>query len=245
DRSLLYTLSVVDFPQAGIYLQRAVALDPVYAQAHAYLAWWLNLAAGEGRSVDPIGDIERASRASAMAIELDPNDPFCLAVAGHIQAFLHKNLEMAVDLFDRALRLNENCAFAWGVSASTSCFLGQPDDALERLRNAWRLSPFDPLNFFFWTVAGIAEFVAGRYDQAIGWLRKAQRTNARFVACHRTLAATLALSGDIPAAQEVGQQLLQIEPHFTISNFISWYPLRRKEDLERLAAGLRLAGLAD
>ena len=101
------------------------------------------------------------------------------------------------------------------------------------------------LNFFFWTVAGIAEFVAGRYDQAIGWLRKAQRTNARFVACHRTLAATLALSGDIPAAQEVGQQLLQIEPHFTISNFISWYPLRRKEDLERLAAGLRLAGLPE
>jgi len=244
-RSLLYTLSVVDFPQAGIYLQRAVALDPLYAQAHAYLAWWLNLAAGEGRSVDPIGDIERASRASAMAIELDPNDPFCLAVAGHIQAFLHKNLEMAVDLFDRALRLNENCAFAWGVSASTSCFLGQPDDALERLRNAWRLSPFDPMNFFFFTVAGIAEFVAGRYDQAIGWLRKAQRMNPRFSACNRTLTVSLALSGDLDGARAAAANLLAVEPSFRVSQFIARYPLRRKDDLDRLATGLRLAGLAE
>ena len=180
-----------------------------------------------------------------MAIELDPNDPFCLAVAGHIQAFLHKNLEMAVDLFDRALRLNENCAFAWGVSASTSCFLGQPDDALERLRNAWRLSPFDPMNFFFFTVAGIAEFVAGRYDQAIGWLRKAQRMNPRFSACNRTLTVSLALSGDLDGARAAAANLLAVEPSFRVSQFIARYPLRRKDDLDRLATGLRLAGLAE
>jgi TolB-like protein/class 3 adenylate cyclase/Tfp pilus assembly protein PilF len=243
--SLLYTLSTTDFPQAGVYLQRAVALDPLYAQAHAYLAWWLNLAAGEGRSTDPARDVERASRASSTAVELDPNDAFCLAVAGHIQAFLHKNLDTAVDMFDRALRLNENCAFAWGVSSSTYCFLGHPDDALDRLRNAWRLSPFDPMNFFFYTVAGIAEFVAGRYDQSIGWLRKAYRLNPRFVACNRTLAASLALSGDLAGARASAGDLLAVEPGFHVSQFVARYPLRRKDDLDRLATGLRLAGLAE
>ncbi len=243
--SLLYTLSETDFPQAGVYLQRAVALDPRYAQAHAYLAWWLNLAAGEGRSTDPAGDIERASRASATAVELDPNDAFCLAVAGHIQAFLHKDLDIAVDLFERALRLNENCAFAWGVSGSTYCFLGRPDDALERLRNAWRLSPFDPMNFFYYTVAGIAEFVAGRYDQSIGWLRKAHRLNPRFSACNRTLTVSLALSGDLEGARVAAASLLAVEPTFRVSQFIARYPLRRKDDLDRLATGLRLAGLAE
>jgi TolB-like protein/Tfp pilus assembly protein PilF len=241
----LYTFNDSDFAGAGMYLQRAVALDPTYAQAHAYLAWWYNLLRGEGRSADPPDDAQKAERASRTAVELDPNDAFCLAVAAHIRAFLRKDPETAAEMFDRALLLNENSAFAWGVSGSTYCFLGRPDDALEHLRNAWRLSPFDPMNFFFWTVAGLAQFVAGRYDQAIGWLRKAQRTNARFSACHRTLTATLALSGDIEAARAAARDLLSVEPRFRIAVFASWYPLRRQDDLERMATGLRLAGLPE
>ncbi len=242
---LLYTFNERDFAEAGHYLERAVSLDPGYAQAHAYLAWWHNLRAGEGRSPDPAADVQNAERAAQIAVELDQNDAFCLAVAAHIQAYLHRNLDVAADMFDRALLLNENCAFAWGVSGSTYSFLGRPDEALERLRNAWRLSPFDPMNFFFWTVAGIAEFVAGRYDQAVGWLRKTERNNPRFVACHRTLTASLALSGDVTAAQRAATKLLMVEPRFRVSTFIAWYPLRRPEDLERMARGLRMAGLPE
>ena len=243
--ALLYTFDNRDFADAGKYLERAIALDSAYAQAHAYLAWWYNLLIGEGRSKDVAADAERAKTASKTAIDLDPNDAFALAVGAHIQSFLHKNLDAGAEMFDRALLLNENSAFAWGVSGSTYCFLGRPDDALERLRNAWRLSPFDPLNFFFWTVAGLAEFVAGRYDQAIGWLRKAQRSNARFSACHRTLTASLAQSGDVEAAKVAAQDLLKLEPRFRVSAFTSWYPLRRADDLQRLAKGLRLAGLPE
>ena len=112
---LLYTFNKDDFAEAGKYLQRAVSLDANYAQAHGYLGWWYNLKAGEGRSTDPGGDIERADGASKTAIELDPNDAFCLAVAAHVQAFLHRNLETAAEMFDRALLLNESSAFAWGL----------------------------------------------------------------------------------------------------------------------------------
>jgi adenylate cyclase len=69
--------------------------------------------------------------------------------------------------------------------------------------------------------------------------------NARFAACQRTLTASLALSGDIPAARLAARNLLAVEPRFRVSTFISWYPLRRKDDLERLAEGLRLAGLPE
>lgn len=243
--SVFYSLDGRQFDDAGALLQQAVTLDPLYAQAHAYLAWWLNMKRGEGRSTDYEGDAMRAIAGAMRAVELDSDDAFCLAVAGHIQGFLNNNLDAAVDLFERALHLNENSAFAWGIGGSTYCFLGRPDEALERLRNAWRLSPFDPLNFWFCTVAGIAEFVAGRYDQAIGWLRKAQRLNPRFSACNRTLTASLALAGDLGAAREASKRVLEIEPGFRVSVFASWYPLRRPGDLDRFADGLRLAGLPE
>ena len=59
------------------------------------------------------------------------------------------------------------------------------------------------------------------------------------------LAASLAITGDEKGAQTVAQDLLSIEPTFRVSTFISWYPLRRRDDLDRLAGGLRSAGLPE
>ena len=243
--SLLYFFTPESYEEAGGLLERAIVLDPSYAQAHAYLAWWLNFRIGEGWSVNLEADTARALVVSQRAIELDHDDPFALAVAGHILSFLGNSPEEALSLFDRALAPNQNSPFAWGLSALTLAYLGRPDEALERLQNVWRLNPFDPLNFYFCIVAGIAEFVAGRYDEAIVWLRRSRRSNPRFVACLRTLAAALALSGDEAEAELAAQQLLAIEPSFRVSAFISWYPLRRRDDLDRLAKGLRDAGLPE
>jgi len=239
----LYAFEDGKFEAAGESLRMAIEIDPSYAQAHAWLAWWYNLAAGEGRSVNIERDRILGVRAAMTGVQLDPDDAFCLAVAAHVQAYLHKSPEVAADGFDRAILLNENSAFAWGMSAPTQCYLGHPDDALERLRNAWRLSPFDPLNFMYWTVAGIAEFIAGRDDQAIAWLRKSQRANPRFVPCHRTLVAALAMSGDIDAARRTAGDLLSVDPTFRVSAFTAWYPLRGSGHLARMEQGLLLAGL--
>ena len=130
-----------------------------------------------------------------------------------------------------------------GNERLTLAYLGKPDEALDRLRNARRLSPFDPLNFYFWIIAGIAEFIAGRYAEAIGWLQKSRRANPRFMAGIRMLAASLALGGDPKAAAEVGRELLAIDPQFKISSFLAWYPLQRAEDLDRLCVALSTAEL--
>jgi adenylate cyclase len=243
--SLLYTFTLENYREAGELLERAVILDPSYAQAYAYLGWWLNFWTGEGWSKDPEADRARALLVSQRAIELDREDPFALAVAGHILSFFGRNPEDALDLFDEALALNQNSAFAWGLSALTLAYLGRPDEALERLQNVWRLNPFDPLNFYFWIVAGIAEFVAGRYSEAIGWLRKSRRASPRFIACLRMLAASLAISGDEEGARKIVEELLAIEPTFRVSTFVSWYPLRRPDDLSRLGKGLLAAGVPE
>ncbi len=243
--SRLYLFTAESYQEAGELLERAVALDPLYAQAHAYLAWWLNFRIGEGWSPNPDADRARALVVSRRAVDLDAEDAFVLAVAGQVLSFIGKRPSEALEMFNHALALNQNSAFAWGLSALTLAYLVRADEAIERLQNVWRLNPFDPLNFYFWIVAGIAQFVAGRYTEAISWLRKSRRASPRFIAGLRMLAASLALSGDLEEAKLVGRELLAIEPSFAVSKLVAWYPLQRSEDLARLAAGLCAAGLPE
>ena len=243
--ALFYSFDDADFYQAGAFLDRAIELDPSYAQAYAYKAWWLNLLIGESRSKDVARNNPRAEEAAQKAILCDPHDAFVLAVAAHIRAFVSGQPEAALEMFQRSLHEDENSAFAWGMSAATCCYLGRPEDALDRLRNVWRLSPFDPLNFLFHTNAGIAEFVAGRYEEAIVWLQRARRENTKFFACRRTLAAVYGLANRTDEAREVAREMLAVDPQFRISDFASRYPLRRPDDLERYVAGLRIAGLPE
>jgi TolB-like protein/Tfp pilus assembly protein PilF len=242
---LLYTSDESAFMTAGAFLDAAIELDPSYAQAWAHKAWWYILLVGEWGSKATEQDLADALRTAQRALQLDPTDAFVLAVAAHTEAFLANRPESALEMSERSLQLNKNSAFAWLISAISCCYLGRPDEALDRLRNAWRLSPFDPLKFFFWGVAGFAEFLAGRYDEALVWLSKALRDHPRHFAAHRNQVACLAQLGRLEEAKAAAANLLACEPSFRISVFASKYPLRRPGDLERLVSGLRAAGLPE
>ena len=240
--SLLHTFRASDFDAAGRHFRQALEIDPRYAQAHAHLAWWHNLRFGEGRSPLSSEDGRMAQTHAQRALEIDPCDAVSLSVAGHVQSFMKRNFVAAMDMFDQALALNPSCAVAWARSGTTLAYLGQGEEALQRVRSATRLSPFDPQRFAYYTTNGTACIVVGRYDEAAGWLGKAHRLNPGYRAALRQLAAALALSGDQQEARAMAQQLLREEPEFRVSTFIAWYPLQEPH-LSRLAEGLRLSGL--
>ena len=163
-------------------------------------------------------------------------------MAGHIQSFLNKRFDVAMEMFEQALHLNPSCASAWARSGTTLAYMGRGEEALTRVRNAMRLSPFDHLTFAYCTSNGTAAIVIGRFDEAVSWLNKAQRLNPRYRASARLLVAALALSGDVAGARELAGVFLESEPGFTVSGFGRWYPLKSPH-LERVLEGLRLAGL--
>lgn len=239
----LYRVEVSGYSEARLLLTRAVTLDPSYAQAHAYLAWCLNFIIAEGRSQDVRADRELAIFHAAQAVQLDPQDAFNLSVHGHILGLLQSKPREALDVLEDALQLNVNLPIAWALSAIGHAYLGDADEARERLRNVWRLTPFDSLNFFFWTGGGLTELVAGDYPCAIRFLQRARHAKPHFRASLRLLAAAMALSGKKEEAREVAQELLAEDPGFSIAEFMAWYPLKDAKSREELILGLSEAGL--
>ncbi len=146
-------------------------------------------------------------------------------------------------MFDFALSIDQNNALGWAMSGITLSYLGQGEDAMQRFRNAFKLSPFDAMNFSWWCGAGIAEFVSGNYPEAVQWLRKARQANPRFAATLRMLAASLAMHNKEDEARSVGHALLSLDKNFSVDRFISWYPLVRKADSDNLRQGLIASGL--
>lgn len=241
--SQLFLFTDESFRLSGEALERAIDLDSSYAQAYAYSAWRLIFLVGEERSHNPGEDKARASAMAQKAMALDPEDAFVLAIAGQVLSLVDRRPNDALTMFDTALALDENSALAWALSGIALSYCGLPDEAIERFNNAFKLSPFDRLNFSWWGGAGIAQFVAGRYTEAEAWLRRSRLANPRFVATLRMLAATLALQGKDEDARAVAAELLQLDPSFRVSRLIEWYPLQRREDLMRFERGLLAAGL--
>ena len=120
------------FMQAGEYLSRAIELEPEYAAAHAWYAYWQMFLVGQDWADDPAAAMEKAAQHAERAVALDPYDARGLTIAGHVRAFLHRRLHESIALHERALSLNPNLAMAWALSAIAYAYVGDPEEAERR-----------------------------------------------------------------------------------------------------------------
>ena len=242
--ALLYRLSPEEFLQAGEFLAKAIALDPGFAAAYTWRAWWYLWKFGQGWMADPESEKHEAGRMAQAALDRDPEDALALAISAHLASYFHKECTGALELFDKSLALNPNSQLAWGLSGITLCYVGEPDAALDREAYALRLSPFDPLTFYFTGISGFAAMLSGNYDAALAFGLKSRRENPRWSANLRFVAATLVHLGRLDEAQEIAREFLAIDRTFTLSAFRQWYPLR-EPDLSKHVEALRQAGLPE
>ncbi len=63
------------------------------------------------------------------------------------------------------------------------------------------MSPHDPQNAIFNVGLAVAHYLAGRYDEAIGFARKAMQQRDGMTAAHRIYFASLAQAGQIDEAR--------------------------------------------
>jgi hypothetical protein len=77
---------------------------------------------------------------------------------------------------------------------------------------------------------------------ALSWAEMAIREKPDYLLPHYIVAASNALAGRLADARRAMGRVRQLDPSLDTSNL---FPLRRPEDLARLAEGLRLAGLPE
>ena len=179
--------------RAAEFFQQAIAFDPQYARAHAWLSSSYNQQAIMGDA--PAHEIHAKSwEAARKAIELDPH----LAEGYHALA---ANLTFKPDwpgagkAFRTAIRLApENAeihhAFAIVFLAASPERLAEAE---AEIRKAVRLKPGDLDNL---VILGKILYFRGRFDQAMSVLQETLRIDASYPDCMRNLAAVLVQMGD-------------------------------------------------
>lgn len=233
------------FMRAGDYLDRAVQLEPDYAAAFAWYAYWNAFLVGQHWAEDARTVMERAGQLAERAIVLDPFDARAMTIAGHVRAFLYRRLPEAIALHERALSLNPNLAMAWALSAIAYAYMGDPEEAERRNNRYKKLSPLDPHAFFYDAFFILIHLLKRDYESAVVVGRAVSEMNPSFSATYKPYLAALGHAGRTQEAAIARQRLLALEPDFTIEGFISSSPLERAADRDVYANGLRLAGLPE
>ena len=118
----------------------------------------------------------------------------------------------------------------------------RPQIAIEKFERALRLSPLDPMAYVCLVGIGTAQFGAGRDEEAIVWLRKAQSQQPEAVWSLRVLVPALVHAGRKAEAANELANLVQRFPGLTTTKVADSLPFGPRM-MERIVSGLREAGL--
>ena len=218
-------------------LDKAIALDPEYAHAHAWKACVVGQAWVHGWDEDPEASIKKIAEELRIALSLDDND----ADVHRILAALNLNyneFDKATYHQDRALSLNPNSDLIVVQQGEILTWLGRPLEGIEWIRKAMRLNPYHPERF--WNHLGRAQFAAQLYADAI---ESFSRINAPDHTHHAFLAAASAQLGDNTAASAHAREVQSREPAFTIDAYLAKLHYKREEDRVHHREALTKAGL--
>ena len=236
---LLHHRSVrADNEEALRMLDRAIALDPGYAHAHAWKACVLGQSFVYGWSADIEATKRTVIEELTLALSLDYNDSDVHRVLAAVNLSLLRDHDKALYHQERALALNPNDDLIVVQHGEVLTWIGQAEQGIEWIQKAMRLNPYHPERF--WSHLGRAYFVARRYDEAIKAFQRISRADhghlAFLAACHAQL-------DDAAAAKGTAQQVLQRAPDFSIERFIATQHYKHEKDREHHRAALVKAQL--
>ncbi len=231
--------SRTDNKKALVHLDRAIALDPRFAQAHAWKACVLGQAWTNGYDTDRDALWRETVDELDTALKLNSNDSDVHRILAavnlirgeHGKALFHQ---------ERALSLNPNDDLVVVQQGEILTWLGRADEGIAWIEKAMRLNPCHPERF--WNHLGRALFVARRYPEAMAAF---SHIATPILVHHAFLAACAAQLEDDAAAQRYAAEVRKRDPDFCVEAFLATLHYKRDEDIAHHRTALLAAGLPE
>lgn len=242
---LVYSTSATNHSTAIVLLDRAIAIDPSYAPALALGAWAREKRKTVGGAEPPGADDAKISFALAeRALEADPDDPVVIALMGWLRMLFRRDFS-GLQLCMRAVALNPNNLLVLNWATVSNLFGGDLDDAIAFATRAVELSPMSPDTYVCLNDIAWGHMLAGRFEVSLEWARRTLDVNDTYVYTHIDIAVACAHLGRIAEARAAVATALRLRPDFTVAERVGFFPIRAPERIERIADGLRKAGMPE
>lgn len=220
------------------YFRKATELDPQFARAYANYGWTYARDFQDGWTSTPGESLDIALELALMAKNLDANSLRVHWILG--QVYLYKrNYDLAIEHVKRAIELSPNSPDPKILLARILTFSGDPTRSIAIINEAITFNPFYPMQYEM--NLGISYFANGDYAKASKALTKAMERNPGAQRVRMWLVATYANTGNLDAARWEYEELLMINPNFSIDNLEHSIPFRDAAIRDRLFNGLQIA----
>jgi len=215
----VYTRMPAPSAKALVLLERAIALDPTYALAHAYAAQCHHVIFLRGG----LSEEHRAAstRHAEAAIAYGQDDALTLSFAGFVIGMDKHDRAAAFAAFEAALAASPSSAITYFLGSILLAWGGEAERAIDWGERGLRLSPLDPWRFSAFYSSALGHFHRGRYEEAAAAARKAVQYSPTFSQTHMVLAATVAKIGRLEEAKAAAARVLELQPAFRYSRLFA------------------------
>jgi adenylate cyclase len=245
-RDLAYRYNREDNAKARELLEMAIALDPDYAEAHAWLSntYLTDWDGGWARDLDAC--LERATEIAKRAVALDDSDSHAQAQLGWVLLY-RRHYEQARHHLERAVALNPHHPDMAMLLSFYEFWSGNPEAGLAKVKEAMRLDPFGRYGI----PLGIAHYSLRNYQDAVAALTTIRAKLPMVIAWR---AASYARLGQDEQARSTAEEFVEVAsaglaacgaplPETWLDFLAQRAPYKRQEDLDHYLGGLREAGL--
>ncbi len=195
-----------DYAKSIEHYDRAIALDPEFAEAHAGLAetWgiWAILE-------NPADRFPRARAAALRALEIDPTLADAHATLGFVYFFSDWNWTAAIEEFERAVALNPNSVSALQIASGALGNLGME----EAVTYARRSVSLDPLSAMSNRQLGGALYYVGELAESLEYSRRAVELAPNFLLAHLSVGLVQHDAGLLEEAVATFEHILEVWPN--------------------------------
>jgi len=228
-------------------LEKAIQMQPDFVDAMSELAWLLLTKTREYDDPTNAEDRAEARKSITRALELAPDNARALAARGML-LMVTQGCEAAAASYRLALSYDPGNIPALTGLARCADEIGHPDEAVELIQRILRIDPQNPRNRIRYHQLGMALAMAGRHDEAITWLQRAEAGDPEPMWSNEmALVAAYSVTGKAQEARLKYASYDRSWPHQTVWR-LGCYASRTQAGLpgfKKMLAGLKEAGMPE